>query len=667
MSEFLNALKSGGNASSESSGIRAHAVKPRQRDDDGEAPVSVRAAVGSLVTPEDRLRELRKYAPDARPVGDDNFEYTDPKTGKITMYNKEGWIPSAGDVVSAIPEIAEGVGSLLGGIGGGIVGTAAGPVGTVGGAAAGAGVAGAGAKDLVRRAMQFATGADDTRSASDQLADAGIDLAVNAGGELVGPLAKYGFNRVVKPALVAKNVDDIVRQAKDLGVNDELSTLEVASPFLKGTIGTLDRYVPFASGVVDDRSARLAGALNREAGNTVKGAFDQNVPTKLFGGYSEAGRAVMGDADAALARMKGDAEAAYSDVASTLGGVSGPMRADNVERALAAELAGRSHAGSGEMLSSSPVQTMLSTFDDALRVAKEKSGAPSYELLDMMYKKAGEAGRDKGFDHYDRNALKAVKDSIASDIGDTLKLVDPSYAGLYDDALSEYASQVPARKAISDLGMVVGEDNSIIRQNANALGRNVTDLTRESPDKLMKLVDLGVIDPETARRSAATAMAIPALKDGEVQYQALAKALNNVSRMPESSVSAMGDIIAPGGAFDDRVSAIRSLAPTVSQSLARDAEERTWRQMAPKYGMKAGLPTAALGLGAFAGPAAATAGLAATGLGYGLQRGLMSDAFRNYLMKGTQYGLGDAARNDIGLRVLNDVLAKPAARGAFEE
>src|ERR1051326_442876 len=102
------------------------------------APLSVRARVGSVpeqisqgAGPDLRLQAIRKIYPDAQPTGDGNFVYTDPKTGKRTLYNPPGL--DFGDVASIIPQIGETVGGALGAAGGAVAGATGGPPGFVAG------------------------------------------------------------------------------------------------------------------------------------------------------------------------------------------------------------------------------------------------------------------------------------------------------------------------------------------------------------------------------------------------------------------------------------------------------------------------------------------------------------------------------------------------------
>lgn len=59
-------------------------------DQDTGAPAFVRAQVGGSPT-EDRLANIRRFYPDAAPYDDDNFIYTNPDTGRLTLYNPPGF------------------------------------------------------------------------------------------------------------------------------------------------------------------------------------------------------------------------------------------------------------------------------------------------------------------------------------------------------------------------------------------------------------------------------------------------------------------------------------------------------------------------------------------------------------------------------------------------
>lgn len=157
------------------------------------APLSVRAAVGAATTMEDKLATLKKFFPDAQPYDKENFVYTDPKTGRLTLMNEKNPVffgiplPSAGDIVGALPEISEFAGASLGA-------AAMSPFGPPA-MVAGAGAGGAAFKKLYEMGMQYAGPTVETRGGAEQAAGVTKDILVNAlgqrGGQLVEKYAPY--------------------------------------------------------------------------------------------------------------------------------------------------------------------------------------------------------------------------------------------------------------------------------------------------------------------------------------------------------------------------------------------------------------------------------------------------------------------------------------------
>ena len=82
------------------------------------APLDVRAVVGNLDDPKERLEALKLYYEDVRPLGDDNFVFKD-KDGTYVLYNPEGFIQfqedsfipkvDVGDIASVGRDITSGV------------------------------------------------------------------------------------------------------------------------------------------------------------------------------------------------------------------------------------------------------------------------------------------------------------------------------------------------------------------------------------------------------------------------------------------------------------------------------------------------------------------------------------------------------------------------------
>lgn len=163
------------------------------------APASVRTAVGSMPDAATRLEAIRKIYPDAKPHGDDNFVYTDPKTKQLTLYNPEGL--DRGDFASLLPELAEFAGGTAGAIGGAAGGSAILPgPGTVAGAIGGAGAGATAAREAVQRGAMAHMGVTDDRSAGTQVKDAALTFGLNAGGQGAGMAIGAGARALVRGA-----------------------------------------------------------------------------------------------------------------------------------------------------------------------------------------------------------------------------------------------------------------------------------------------------------------------------------------------------------------------------------------------------------------------------------------------------------------------------------
>lgn len=207
-----------------------------------EAPASLRARVAGLVSPEDRLRAIRSFAPDAQPMGDGNFIMTDPETGKPMLFNREGWLPSWGDVAEFIPEAVGGVSGALTGAAGGAVGTAAGPVGTGAGAITGGASGYAVGKRATQKGLNWWFGDEDTRDLGDRLGSGATDLLVGATGEVAGPLATKAIGSAVRGVgnLAGRAVPNVTEgmAARELGglVDDSAAAAQRLQTFADADI-----------------------------------------------------------------------------------------------------------------------------------------------------------------------------------------------------------------------------------------------------------------------------------------------------------------------------------------------------------------------------------------------------------------------------------------------
>jgi hypothetical protein len=166
------------------------------------APLGVRASVGSA-RPRDKLATIRAIYPDAVEVKGGNFIYTDPASGKRTLYNPKGL--DTGDLPSVAREATE----ALAGAAGGLLGMPAGPAGMVAGAGLGT-AAGGKMMDLARSLMgQPSTAAPVTDTAKDVMS--------GVAGELGGQAISRGISGAAK-ALIRPGADDTIAAAARTGV-----------------------------------------------------------------------------------------------------------------------------------------------------------------------------------------------------------------------------------------------------------------------------------------------------------------------------------------------------------------------------------------------------------------------------------------------------------------
>lgn len=154
------------------------------------APLSVRGVVGpESRKPEDRLRTLQQYYPDAV-LSQGNMVFSDPTTGKPTYYNPPGL--DVGDVVEQGRLAGEAVGGIgaamaAGGTGAGI---AAVPMAGALGAEAGG--------SLFDAAMHAMTPRVETRTPAEQASEGLTNVGVNMAGEGIAARLLPGFANLMR-------------------------------------------------------------------------------------------------------------------------------------------------------------------------------------------------------------------------------------------------------------------------------------------------------------------------------------------------------------------------------------------------------------------------------------------------------------------------------------
>ncbi|MGV2141212.1 hypothetical protein ACQZ45_24815 [Agrobacterium sp. 16-2014-1-2a] len=299
-----------------------------------EVPTSVRFEIGALSKPEDRLTALRKYYPDAQPVGTDQFVMRDPETDRAMVFNVKSWIPSWGDVGDAAPEIVGTAGAIGGGILGGVAGAGAGSVvpvvGTTTGAlaagAAGAGTGYAAGRDIYQRGANLIFGNEDTRTAGEQVIDAAQDFGIGATGELGGTIVGGAVARGIGKAV------DAVRPSRLIGgltpADDAAKAAQRLQSF--GDIGIQPTPGMIGGPVAATREqSRLSG--NSVMSNRVGEIYDDvskrfdDVIDRTTGGRNlsaaEAGDAIQQRAQDFKSIVKGRQNELYDDVGRLTQGI----------------------------------------------------------------------------------------------------------------------------------------------------------------------------------------------------------------------------------------------------------------------------------------------------------------------------------------------------------
>ena len=282
------------------------------------APAAVRAAVGSAQKPEDRLATIRKAYPDAEPFEADNFVYTDPKTGRPTLYNPPGF-DLVGDTASVLPEIAE--------VGGG---------GTAAGLAALPAIAGAGptgGTSMLAIPLAYGLGAAagreaqsvlaskygntvDTRNIGERLTDAAVTTGANAVGYRVGELADQGIRSLTAPvARGARNL--LAPTARQNAVDLANARVEPRAGAVSGSpaIQLLEQGLaatPGGSGLIREKAVRELAGITGEADDLARSYGPVKTP-------QEAGETIRSGARNAAERFKARQETLYEKAFSAVG------------------------------------------------------------------------------------------------------------------------------------------------------------------------------------------------------------------------------------------------------------------------------------------------------------------------------------------------------------
>lgn len=310
--------------------------RPGIRTDEG-APFSVREVVGApRRKAEDRLATMRKFFPDAQPMGDDNFVFTDPNTGQRRIFNPKGM--DVGDIATYGREVVQfGAGGL-----GAAAGAAAGPAGS----ALGAGLGSEAAGQLYDALRKRFGGMVDTRTLKEMALEGAVNIGTEAAGQGIGeaiakvpgklrqfiqrdvagrgPEAASRLARMQEAGIPIEGAAPAVSQSRPVMLaSEQLANLPGSARTMeRATAKTLDAV----EGQIDDVLTRMGGEMTQAAGGPLS--------------KEAAGEAVKKAAKAGAEKFSARAGQLVDDLNQQMVGVR--VRPDNVFRAVAelqAELA----------------------------------------------------------------------------------------------------------------------------------------------------------------------------------------------------------------------------------------------------------------------------------------------------------------------------------------
>lgn len=276
------------------------------------AAADVREAVGSSQQ-RDRLANLRRFHPDAVHYGDDNFVFTDPGSGRPTLYNPAGL--DVGDVASVTKEAFQAVGSGMGATAGAFAGAALGiPTGpgaliTAGtGAALGAGMGQAATTALYDAAYSWLHGGVDSRPGLERALDTVAEFALGATGQRIGEVVGEGLRNAAGGA--RSEVQRLVSTFERLGITPPASA--VSGSKATQTVAKALESSPFSADVMQ-RQAEAVVSQTKAAAERIVAQFGQ-AQTK-----QGAGGTIKDAAAAAVGRFEERQHQLYEDVFTQIG------------------------------------------------------------------------------------------------------------------------------------------------------------------------------------------------------------------------------------------------------------------------------------------------------------------------------------------------------------
>jgi|GEM_PF-4519436 len=355
-------------------------------EDEG-AP-SYRRYIAGGSRPEDRFSYIKSVDPNAVQYGDDNYIYREPDTGKLTLWNQEGWLPTWGDLASIAPEGAE--------IAGGALAAAVAAPGALAGAIpsggtsllmipAAYGLGATGGRELENLIATNLAGRVDTRDLGERLNDAATVAAWNTAGEMLGPALSAGASKI------ASGVKELLPGGKEAA---EKAAAEKLASATNKTIPQLQ----------EELGERIAGQRSTETGIDIGTGAMLNAPDVSAAERAFIGRGSNLEDDLIQARS-GAFENARTRMAPE-GNVIEPQRAassaldnlrttlDDAERARTDSMLRATQEGARR--EAETVAEAAARNTEAARLADELKGSTAKQLAEqqaaLTTRQAGERG-----------------------------------------------------------------------------------------------------------------------------------------------------------------------------------------------------------------------------------------------------------------------------------
>lgn len=361
---------------------QATAAPPAQQlDESTGAPWRVRALVGGAPD-QDRLANLQSRYPDARPHGDDNFVFTNPDTGRPTLYNPRGM--DVGDLASLARPATQAVGAGLAGAAAGIgaipTGGVAAPIAVP--IAAGAGSAAAG--NVYDVFMRYLGGMTDSRGGGERLRDAAGDVLAEGAGSAIGAgvgratrqLSRSTLGNLTRYILGGRGASNRLTDIEAQGVTPTAGLVSTRRPVhgMESALGN----VPSSAGTMQTAAERTRD----EVAGRVRSLADEyasasGLPTTATRSAQDIGNTVQQGARAASERFTQRQEQLYAAAYDQIGRNT-PTPVTNVAT-LEADVASLVNAAPNSFAPT--VQQALTRMQAVLTDARNSGGAIPFDVL----------------------------------------------------------------------------------------------------------------------------------------------------------------------------------------------------------------------------------------------------------------------------------------------